>query len=375
MRLAFISDVHAYAFNDFSKNVNCRWDGDLNRFVEAGEGLVELTLNSRLFNILNGLCDVRDYCVDNNIRLVLNGGDVFHKRSTLDVTTFNCTYKVLESYKNVGIDQIIISGNHDNAINSDNSPSSIETFSNFATVITSPSVVPVWDLETRDVINVCCVPWTKTKHIAIEFMKDCMSTVEGKNILLAHLGLSGASLGSGYVMSDDYSLSELQPNKWKYVLLGHYHKPQVLYENTIYGGSPLQGDFGDEGDHHGFWVIDTSKRWDMELIHLPYPEFITLNSDTIKNYSDAELESNYIRVQTTVKDVDKIQKELEDLGEVRIEIEKEYVKNTRSSINVTMTQEDVIRTYIAESKSDESLDESLLLNKGLEILRKVSGVE
>lgn len=372
MKIAFITDVHSYAFNDFSRDVKCKWDGF--RFVESDDG--DLTLNSRFFNILSGLADVRDYCVEHGIKVVLNGGDVFHKRATLDVTTFNCTYKVLETYKQAGIRLIIISGNHDNAINADNSPSSVETFKTFADVITSPLVVPIIDEDSGEHIRICCLPWMKNKASSLEFIDECLTHKHCDNILLAHLGLSGASLGSGYVMSDDYSLSELKPNKWKYILLGHYHKPQILHENTIYGGSPLQNDFGDEGDHHGFWVIDTSKRWDMELIHLPYPEFLTLTSDNIKDYSSEELGFHYVRVQTTAKDVDKVQKELEEVGEVRIEIEKDYVKNTRSDISVTMTHEDIIKTYVEESDSDSiSADKKSLIDKGLEVVRKVGGIE
>ena len=64
MKIAFITDVHAYAFNDFSKNITCEWNEDEKRYVETENG--DIVLNSRLFNILSGLSDVRDYCVNIN---------------------------------------------------------------------------------------------------------------------------------------------------------------------------------------------------------------------------------------------------------------------------------------------------------------------
>ena len=274
MKIAFITDIHSYAFNDFSKDVVCEWNDERKRYVETENG--DMVLNSRLFNILSGLADVRDYCVENDINLVLNGGDTFHKRSTIDVTTFNCTYRVLESYRQCGIRQVIISGNHDNAINADNSPSSIETFKTFADVATTPMLVQ--HIKDNEFVNILCLPWMKSKKNSLDLIDKGIDIFKGDGILLAHLGVSGASLGSGYVMSDDYQIGELKPNKWKYVLLGHYHKPQLLHDNVIYGGSPLQNDFGDEGDAHGFWVIDTQKRYDMELIPLHYPQFLTINS-------------------------------------------------------------------------------------------------
>ena len=59
-----------------------------------------------------------------------------------------------------------------------------------------------------------------------------------------------------------------------------------------------------------------------------------------------------------------------------MEIEKEYTKDARSDISITMSQEEIIKTYVTESANyDESLEIQPLLNKGIEILRKVGGIE
>lgn len=364
MKVAFITDIHAHAFNDFSKNVVCSWNNDQKRFIPDESG--DLVLNSRLFNILSGLCDVRDYCVDNEIKYVLNGGDTFHRRTTIDVTTFNATYKVLESFKDCGIEQVIISGNHDNAINADFSPSSVETFKNFATVFTD-----LGTYELPDGTVIACIPWIKEKKRALDFMKKHQSR---DSIMMAHLGVSGASLGSGYIMSDDYSLSELKPDKWHYVLLGHYHKPQMLTDNCLYGGSLLQNDFGDEGDYHGFFVIDTSKRWDIEMIALEkYPVFKTLQAVTIDDYSKESIQANYVRVQALAKDIDKVQEALGEVSDVRIDVEKDYTKDARSDISVTMTYDDIVSTYVKETNENGDIDNASLIKIGTEILRKVGG--
>lgn len=376
MKFVFITDVHAHQFNDFSRNIQCKWDSELLEYVECNDG--DVVINSRLFNILKALIDVRNFCFHNNIKLVINGGDTFHRRSVLDVTTFNCVYRVLESYKSFDIHQIILSGNHDNVSNADNSPSSIETFKNFADVITEPTIIPYFDREAGegeddyDHIRFCCLPWMKDRKVSLNFIDECLSSKNITNILVGHLGLSGAVLGSSYVMSDDYSLKDLQVDKWKYVLLGHYHHPQVLNENTIYGGSLLANNFGDVGPH-GFWVIDTEKQWDMTMYELPYPEFLTLTPETIKNYSKEELEFHYVRVQTAAKDVDKVSKDLEDVGEVRLEIERDYAHEKRSEISVTMSQERILRTYVNEGIEDKELAEKIIA-KGVEIMVKVNGV-
>ena len=376
MKFVFYTDVHAHQFNDFSRNIQCKWDGELLEYVESDNG--DIIINSRLFNILKALTDVRDFCVANNIKLVLNGGDTFHRRSILDVTTFNCVYRVLESYQSFGIRQIILSGNHDNVTNSDNSPSSVETFKTFADIITEPTIVPYFDRDAEEDeedyehLRFCCLPWMKDRKTSLEFIDGCLNAKRVTNILVGHLGLSGAALGSSYVMSDDYSLKDLKVDKWKYVLLGHYHHPQVLNENTIYGGSLLANNFGDVGPH-GFWVIDTQKQWDLTMYELPYPQFLTLTPETVKNYTKQELEFNYVRVQTPAKDVDKVSKDLEDVGEVRLEIEKDYEHEKRSDISVTMSQEQILRTYVGERCDSEELAKKII-DKGIEIMGKVNGV-
>ena len=170
MKFAFMTDIHAFAFNDFSKKVQCKWDFDLGRYVKSDEGAV--FLNSRLLNILNAICDVRDYCYKNDIHLVLNGGDTFHRRNIIDVTTFNCVYKVLNTFGDYDIDQIIIAGNHDEASNALITDTSVDTFlSNDIYVSSVPEVM----LKPSDGVAICCVPWYKDRKYVNKFIDDLLS--------------------------------------------------------------------------------------------------------------------------------------------------------------------------------------------------------
>ena len=204
------------------------------------------------------------------------------------------------------------------------------------------------------------------------------SDENASKILLAHVGISGGLVGSGnFVMSDEYNLNELKAPKFKYCVFGHYHKPQVLEYNSIYAGSLLQNTFNDEGDKHGFWVLDTSKRWDMELVPLDYPEFITIKD---KSYDRSVVNGNYIRIQANSSDVEDIMSDIEsdEVGMecsnnnmIRLEIEKDYDSNSRSGISIVMSTEDIIRTYVEEN-NDTGLPDEDLIKRGLSLFNSVT---
>lgn len=366
MKFVAIGDIHLYAYNDFSHKVQCLWDGK--RYREDKNGTI--SMNSRLFNILSALCDVRDFCIQNKIDLIVNAGDTFHKRGIIDVETFNYACRVFESIWESGITMLTISGNHDQAAASKYPESSVYAFKEYMEVFEKTEIY-----EYDDVTNFVMVPWTKDKKSVLKFIDKVVShkSKDKDYILVAHVGISGGLVGSGnFVMSDEYNLMELKAPKFKSCIFGHYHKPQILSENSIYTGSLLQNNFNDEGDTHGFWVINTQKRWDLQMYPLFYPKFITLNAETAKITPEDVIQDNYIRIQAKAKEAKSVMESIED-SDVRLEIEREYEKSNRSAINVSMSQQQLIETYVKENRINvaESITDSMLVKKGLLIMQKV----
>jgi DNA repair exonuclease SbcCD nuclease subunit len=190
---------------------------------------------------------------------------------------------------------------------------------------------------------------------------------------MTHLGLSGAVTGKrNYVMQDTFSIDELLPEKFKYVILGHYHKPQLIQgvNNALYTGSPLQHNFNDEGEERGYWVVDTSKRFDMKLVPLDSPKFITLTSDNYKDY-DPETNKDFVKVHVSKdKQVVAICDDLHSKvgamdSDIKIEIVKEYKQEGRSDIKVGMSYSDIVKKYAEEHSEVEGLEKV-----GLSILEK-----
>lgn len=366
MKIACTADWHIHEFQDFAKQILVKWDERRQRYVPSNLGK---EMNSRLFHILDGICDMRDFCVTNKIYRILHAGDVFHKRGSISVNTFNAAHRILQTFGSYGIEMIIIAGNHDQVDSSIQPDTSIHTFAKSFEMIVAESPLVTTFSDYNEQVSILCLPYRRDKHQVLSQFHQLKNNLDTRqSILLMHCGVTGGAVGSGmHLMTDDYSLDELQWDKWKYVVLGHYHRPQLLSHNTFYCGTPVQNTFNDElpddenGGYNGFFVIDTAKRFDVEFIPLKQPRFITVDSvDKIKNYSS----DNYFRVKTNVDDVS-------DVGDnVRVEVEKDYKVDTRSSIGLADTFEEAAKKYHQENYTGD-YNESLEL--GLSLLSEARG--
>ena len=371
MRLIATADWHIHEFSDFSKVLSVTWDSTSQRFIEL-EAPEAKPMNSRLFNILNGLCDMRDYAIHNGITHVINAGDVFHKRGNISVTAFNAVHKVLESFHRAGISMYIIAGNHDQVDASISPETSIHTFKDIACIFEKPQILSI--ASGMDGVDLAFVPYSKDKSFVIEQIHELKLQLNSKqSILVAHVGITGGRVGSGmYIMSDEYSLDDLEYNKWKYVVLGHYHQPQRLADNVIYAGTPVQNSFGDEllddhegGGFNGFYVLDTNEENSMQFVPIKAPRFITVKSPgeldrSIKEYG----ENNFYRVKASTSDVE----EIATMENVRVEVEKEYKEAARSDIGLNDTLQDAVIKYSRENYKGTNSD---ITKFGLVILNSV----
>ena len=354
MKIACTADWHIHQFQDFSKSITVKWDNTCKRFRQNKQGKF---MNSRLLNILSGICDIRDYCTQHNIKYILNAGDIFHKRGTISVETFNAAYKVIESFSECGLKLITIAGNHDQVDSSANPSTSIYTLQKLITVVEEPSVIQIEEF------NVCCIPYNRNKDSIVKYINEFLKENNShNNILLAHLGITGAAVGSGmHLMADEYNLKDLRPNDWKYVVLGHYHRPQLLSSNVFYCGTPVQNSFNDElsdtehQGYNGFYVIDLNES--IDFIPIYQPRFITVNnlqdipSDTL-NFFRVKIDSNGIEEVNT-----------EGLSEnIRVEIKKNYEEPQRSTIEISDDFQVAVKKYVKEQGFNSPGLEQLGLN-------------
>jgi DNA repair exonuclease SbcCD nuclease subunit len=191
-------------------------------------------------------------------------------------------------------------------------------------------------------------------------------------ILLFHLGVSGAFVGSGnYPMADAFDVEDLRPDIFKYIIGGHFHKAQKIggYEHVFYCGAPLEHSFGDEGEDKGFWVVDTSKRYDIDFVPIPSPKFHTITGHPTAVHDELlrELAANgdYVRFVVTPEQLEAYQQGLIPANLLyKVELRREYVEQERSDVKIGMGFEEIVSKYADENNPEAK-------EVGLELIRSV----
>src|SRR5690606_6034384 len=202
-----------------------------------------------------------------------------------------------------------------------------------------------------------------------DFIKGIDTDFGKPPILLGHLGVDGGFVGKGsYAMADVFSVDDLRPDLFKYVLLGHYHRKQMLNDlpHVMYVGAPIQHSFNDEGEDKGFVVIDTEKEDSIEFIPIPNPKFLTVTKDNIHALVMDEILENgdYLRIQSREKDLESVLLKIPKGVQYKVELLRDYVENTRVDVKIGMSEEEVVKKYAEEFYP-------VALETGLKILSEV----
>lgn len=349
MKIACFGDVHVDIRKEFNE-------------------VTDRSGSSRLDVILDGLRYIKDYCIDNNIDTAVCAGDLYNTRGKVSTLVFNETFEVCKEFSDKGINLILVAGNHDQIDNSDVPQSSLRPLAEIPRVVVVENCRSLIDPSGNGTTRLHCVPYSKNTQMIKEFIESATEEEGVTDILIAHLGVSGATVGNKeYPMQDAYALSDLRPDFFKYVVLGHYHDKQMVggTNNVFYTGSPVPHTFGDMPDK-GFYVIDTEKRWDVQFVPIPSPEFYTVDSSVTEEDLQGHYEKgNYVRAQLPESQVEEFTLIAPEGLKYKIDLQREYVKETRVDIQVGMSFEQIVAKYAEDLNPDAK-------EVGLEILRIAS---
>lgn len=173
------------------------------------------------------------YMRSNNIKEIIQLGDFFDNRISIDINYLNKLQKFF--LDNNDINWITFLGNHDIYYKNTREVNLITLFAsicNNISVISNPTVTG----------SVGYQPW-----IINENLVDC-------EVLLGHFEINGFSMAMG--MTDTHSiLTKNMLAKYKRVFSGHYHKIQQI-DNITYVGTPYELSWGEVDSQHGFWEYD-----------------------------------------------------------------------------------------------------------------------
>jgi DNA repair exonuclease SbcCD nuclease subunit len=339
MKFAFIADIHLSRYSQDK--------------IED-----ETKLPERLHSIKNALYEVAEYCVANDIRVIVIGGDTLHGKSIIYAIAQEIMIQYFEDFADT-IKFYVIDGNHDLSGKGADVVSALRPLQNL------PNVHWVKFTETHRLDN--------EDVLFIPYSSDLPNIIKKNRarILVSHFGLSEGMLNSGLSIISDVSMKDLA-GRYELVLLGHYHKPQEIVKDGVtlyYVGSPIQLDWGEKDDEKRFLVVDTDTLQVDSIVIANYKRHVQIEIDS-DNKDDA------IKAAIAARDagdhVKVIMKENVDLSSISGEfniIDKTDRDITDRGITSNMSTQDKLKKYLEIKEIPEDKHEAYI-NMALNIIRE-----
>lgn len=334
MKIAMIADTHIHPFTSFG--------------VGTGSG------NSRVQTSLDALDQVLNYCKSKGITTLVHAGDLFHARDHQRFQVFNAVRdKLMEMSQYLTIH--LIAGNHDivdrqgtlsiHSLQSDNYHG-IRVYGSAASISSGPEIILIPYENNFEDLN----------HLLWELPKS--------NCIIGHLDVHGAEIGSTMFPSDK-GLDRKVLEKFKAVLLGHYHRHQHLGGNAYYVGALTPIDFGDKDQGGEFCILDT-ETGQISRIPIQCPKFID-GLGTERNRDFSSITGNYVRVHCEhTPEWDDIMSVARPAGVEYIPLTEEPVGESRIVDIDQLNIPEMIKQYV-EVRKPSGLDTEELLAVGNEL--------
>lgn len=244
---------------------------------------------------------------EKEVDVLLIAGDVFDTASPSS-TSQKMYYDFLVRVRNSQCKNVIvIGGNHDSP-SFFNAPKDILAALNVsvignATENIEDEIVIIEDEAKNPMLMVCAVPFLRERDISRfaekenyadrskrinESIKKHYETIAeraekirqdlGKNIpivAMGHLSVAGGKRNEDdgvretYIGNVEAVGSDIFPEIFDYVALGHYHIPSVIKNHIRYCGSPIPMGFGEAGQKKCVYIIDFQHEKNIETLEVP----------------------------------------------------------------------------------------------------------
>lgn len=330
MNWVVVADVHAHNFAMFANPV-------------------EYYGNTRLRDIVRAIDHAGQVAAEHKAKLVVVG-DLFHTRGIISVTVQRVVQDaLLNIHENYGVEIYLVAGNHDQA-NKLGTITSIDLFGPSFHVCTQ------YHYEA----GVAFLPFRESKDITIDMFNRAAD--DGAEIVFAHAAVNGAFVGDNeYQPKEQLEVKDIQPERFKWVFMGHYHRSQMLAPNTLYCGSLVGHNFSDNDDR-GFWVLADGN---LEFVNSKAPRFRTI---LIQEAADLKRFNKLLKDEPDDFYKLKVMVDLklpEFEGNVIIE-KKLKVEQARLENLDKLTEPEIIKAYCDTKGAD-----SEVIQAGLDILNSV----
>lgn len=347
VRFLVFSDFHAHNFAEGASRVE----------HEVLPGL----FNSRLIAAGKAIDQICDYAEDNGIELVLFAGDMFHSRSKLDVDVVNVLHYHLRKLAD-STTIYAIAGNHDYADKFGNIHS-LSPLADSIRILEGDGLLGSYMSPNGTATIISGVPYTDSLEEAkIRLQKSAdlgavFTKLHEYKILLAHLGMQGAKVGSDYVLIEktDIQVSDVPYDSFDVCLFGHFHEHQQLFGNGWYVGATFQHNWGDANTKRGFLdiTLDKGKKPVIKQIECEAPpKYWVLDKSNAKKLKPLIREQDLVRITDDTKSDGIVCSELQEIPKAT----KETKEEVELPVN-TLDPRNMIEFWVKDKQGSDDLIE------------------
>lgn len=351
------------------------------------------------------------------IDLLLVAGDIFDTSSPSS-TSQKLYYDFLIKVKTVGCENVIVVGGNHDSPSFLNAPKDILSVLNI-TVIGNASediddeIILINDEAGKPALLVCAVPFLRerdisrfaegesysdrSKRINKNIQKHYQEVAERAEEIRAELGVRIPIIATGHLsvsggkrMDDDgvretyigtieAISSDIFPETFDYVALGHYHIPSVIKPHIRYSGSPIPMGFAEANQQKLVYIIDFTEGKNISNIEIPmFQKLVSIAGNKaeieqqIKNLK-AENRSVWVEIIYTGDEIfpDFSNWVEEQISDTKIEVLKLI---NRQLLNAVLTHEDTTELLDEMNEYDvfdKVLEKNNIPDEQSETLRKL----
>lgn len=306
--------------------------------------------------------DFFDYVDANNIKTVLQLGDMFDVRKHINTWTLSFFREVfLKPVIERDMRVIVLLGNHDIFYRESLQISSVEEiltpYSEWFTIVKEPADYMIEDQ------SFLIVPWVCKENI------DAVNAAiaESKSQYCAgHFEFNGFELYRGQPAKTHYSHEGY--SKFKKVFSGHFHHMSSK-DNVLYTGTPYELTWQDCGTTKGFFVHEGDV---LELVENKHTLFSYL---TLSDYQNQQIPEDLVcdkHVKLKI-DVALEPKKKDALSDMLYSMKPHSLKFIEKKIDASGTEDvqyeqttsisDLIKDYVSNIAVDPSMDKDVLIDK------------
>lgn len=229
-------------------------------------------VNLRLWDIIKSLNFILQYTIDNEIKYIIIGGDIFKTRHP-NSNELSIFYKFIKQLRDNNTQCHIVIGNHD-YINGNLNVITPLLKLNLDNVFVYDKI---GDIQIKG-YKILAIPYNKLNEV--QEIKDKSDNYE---LIVGHLGLHDLLGFENSLTYEDYFFEKSK----QLILLGHYHGFTKVKQNCYFIGDIVQLTFAEAGQKKYFCVYQSPKKY--EFIEIPTRQLIDIEINDVRGLNKLDV--------------------------------------------------------------------------------------